>query len=323
MKLLRQWGYDIKDLFGLTQYRKKCAYVARYVVSVTNTSSLAQNISIIIPVPSDMPYQVLAEQPRIQGGSTVISREHTYGNRYGVIDATFEAGMTKEFSEFFAIAVAPRKTIWGEKYLLGTYPKKMADECALYLHSDTYINSDDEAVRDLACAIMGSETDIEIILRTINAYVVNNVRYGNPIPGLYSSRDAMTKEVVDCGGFDALFVALARACGIPARIVSGFWAGYPSSMMHAWVEALLPNGEWIVADPSIEHLRKKRRRIQPGYFGYSGSDRIAFSVGCDMAIPVRNGVAHVDILQHPFVVAEKGETSVMTSLTFTTHRLRL
>ncbi len=324
INFLKGISYRIRELSGLETYRKRRVYTVHYTVSILNTSSLSQNISVIMPVPSDMEYQTLAQQPRLHPANAIITRESMYGNRYAVIDARIAPGKTEECSESFAIGVIPRVYEFGKKkYLLEDYSEALLQKHEIYLRPDRYSNSEDEDIRNRAKSIQGEERDVEIIIERINVYVIETLRYGHPIPGLYSAEEACTKEVVDCGGFDTLFIALSRACGIPARIICGFWAGYSLSTMHAWVEILFPDGEWIAADPSIEHLRKKGKRVQSGRLGYIGSDRIAFSIGCDIPIQRGKHTTHVDILQHPIVIAQEGESSITTRLMVTTRNIPL
>ncbi len=59
-----------------------------------------------------------------------------------------------------------------------------------------------------------------------------------------------------CQDYAHLMIALARCVGIPARYVSGYlFAGGDESIRgdqatHAWVECLLPSGEWFAVDPT-------------------------------------------------------------------------
>jgi transglutaminase-like putative cysteine protease len=58
-----------------------------------------------------------------------------------------------------------------------------------------------------------------------------------------------------CQDFTHLMIALARACGIPARYVSGFLHGSRdayrgTSQSHAWCELLFPSMGWVGFDPT-------------------------------------------------------------------------
>jgi len=63
----------------------------------------------------------------------------------------------------------------------------------------------------------------------------------------------LAKAAGDCTEFSLLFVALARASGIPAREVSGLAAteadGQPAFGFHAWAEVAL-DGHWVQVDPT-------------------------------------------------------------------------
>ena len=169
--------------------------------------------------------------------------------------------------------------------------------------------SQDPKVKARATGLRGSEIRCRHILRQFNEYVIRSLRYGNPRRGLYSASDALSLPEVDCGGFDSLFCALCIASGIPGRIVSGFWPGTDAeTAMHAWCEVCLPDGSWVPADPSIEHLvRAGRDRTKSGRLGYVGSDRVVFSVGSNIPIELEGGTATtVDLLQHPTVVVREG-----------------
>jgi transglutaminase-like putative cysteine protease len=53
----------------------------------------------------------------------------------------------------------------------------------------------------------------------------------------------------DCNEHAQLFVALARAAGIPARTVSGLVAIDGTFYYHAWAEVMLH--EWVAVDPTF------------------------------------------------------------------------
>jgi hypothetical protein len=129
---------------------------------------------------------------------------------------------------------------------------------------------------------------------------------------LYSVTKALRLKTVDCGGYDTLFASICLALGIPARIVAGYWLGYKQNLMHAWLELQLPNGQWLPADPSVEALRKVGRSKKIGGLGKIGSDRIAFSYGCDIKLFEYKNVV-VDILQVPFILPETEQRKVKIS----------
>ena len=63
----------------------------------------------------------------------------------------------------------------------------------------------------------------------------------------------------DCGQYSMLFVALCRASGIPARIVSGFRIAEDRSLhYHIWAESFLPDFGWVPADVSLDSFQLGR-----------------------------------------------------------------
>ena len=212
-----------------------------------------------------------------------ILKDEIYGNSvaYWVVRG-LEEGDILTFTQSSEVSVRPHyyKKIEGN---IDNYRKDSIDY-KLYVRSDHYFNSTDSRVQNIANRLMGDEKKVEEIAKKFYEYVRENVNYGNPIEGLYSSIDSLEKDVVDCGGYTCLLGALLRSVGIPARLVSGVLAGYPGEHMHAWLEFMTPEEGWIPADPSSEKLRLQKRDFKPGGFGIVGNDRIILSLGANIKI---------------------------------------
>jgi hypothetical protein len=98
---------------------------------------------------------------------------------------------------------------------------------------------------------------------------VNALIEKRPTVSLPSAREVLRTRVGDCNEHTALFVALARAAGIPARIAVGLVYLRGAFYYHAWSEVWLPAkaglGRWIPVDPTLNqfpadltHLRLAR-----------------------------------------------------------------
>jgi len=72
---------------------------------------------------------------------------------------------------------------------------------------------------------------------------------------------------------------------------------------------MLPNGQWLPADPAVESLRKQQRTKKVGQLGFVGSDRIAFSYGCNILLEIKGQEKRADILQNPLVFPQNGPDS--------------
>ena len=88
----------------------------------------------------------------------------------------------------------------------------------------------------------------------------------------------------NCTDFHALFIALARARGIPARFVIGFPLGNPGAgeipAYHCWAE-FYAGWVWVPVDASEAWKKPARHNY---YFGRLDADRIAFTMGRDLVL---------------------------------------
>jgi len=100
-----------------------------------------------------------------------------------------------------------------------------------------------------------------------------------------------------CADIHSVFVALARAEGIPAREVFGIRMpkgkdGDMTKAQHCWAEFYMPGYGWVVVDPADVRkaiLEKKMtiKEAQPlreYYFGAVDENRVAFGTGRDLKL---------------------------------------
>src|SRR5690606_25670964 len=105
--------------------------------------------------------------------------------------------------------------------------------------------------------------DDEAIARRAMAMINEGFAYTLATPLL--GRNAVDEFLFEqragyCEHFSSAFVALMRAAGIPARVVTGYVGGYRNpigdywlvrnSDAHAWAEAWLPGRGWVRFDPT-------------------------------------------------------------------------
>ena len=98
---------------------------------------------------------------------------------------------------------------------------------------------------------------------------VNAILEKKPTVSLPSALEVLRTRVGDCNEHTALYVALARALGIPARIAVGLVSVRGAFYYHAWPEVYLTEGNgrgmWLPVDPTLNqfpadgtHLRLAR-----------------------------------------------------------------
>lgn len=116
------------------------------------------------------------------------------------------------------------------------------------------------------------------------AFSTHSYQYANPYDNLYnfenglSSANSVSGKVhTTCQGFSAIYLALARAQGIPTRFVYGHRLAVPSNDWmtennidvrdHWWAESFV-NGRWIFVDPTVGTTNKYNKTT--GAWTYHG-----------------------------------------------------
>jgi transglutaminase-like putative cysteine protease len=110
------------------------------------------------------------------------------------------------------------------------------------------LESEDPAIVAQARRIAGTDTDPERVARRINDWVHANLQKRVTF-GIPSARQVLRRRTGDCNEHTQLYVALARAAGIPARIAAGLVHIDGKFYYHAWPEVRL--GEWVAVDPTL------------------------------------------------------------------------
>ena len=137
-----------------------------------------------------------------------------------------------------------------------------------FLQSEPFIESDDpQILAEAMKAVEKAETPrarAERLVRHVNALLEKK-----PTVSLPSAREVLRTRVGDCNEHTVLYVALARASGIPARISVGLAFSRGAFYYHAWPEVYLDEGRgrglWLPVDPTFNqfpadalHLRLAR-----------------------------------------------------------------
>jgi transglutaminase-like putative cysteine protease len=123
-------------------------------------------------------------------------------------------------------------------------------EYAKYIRADKLIEADNQAIINIARKLAGNESSPYRIARLYYEYVNDYMNY-QPIDGIGGALFALKNGYGECGDYAALFVALCRASGIPARPVVGRWAMPENGSYHVWAEFYLQDVGWVPVDPSF------------------------------------------------------------------------
>jgi hypothetical protein len=133
-------------------------------------------------------------------------------------------------------------------------------DLARYTKPEPLLESDDPAIRAQADAAVAGATDAraraERLTRAVNAMLDKKSTVGLP-----SAREVLRTKVGDCNEHTALYVAMARSLGIPARIAVGLAYTKGAFYYHAWPEVFVAEradrpgrGTWLPVDPTFNQF---------------------------------------------------------------------
>ena len=121
--------------------------------------------------------------------------------------------------------------------------------------AEPLIQSNHPKITQLAWRIAGADKgndptvrDPRIVAERLNTWVHDSIR--NRVTfGIPSALQVLQSRSGDCNEHTQLFVALARAVGLPARVASGLAFVDGKFYYHAWPEVLL--NDWVAVDPTF------------------------------------------------------------------------
>lgn len=135
----------------------------------------------------------------------------------------------------------------------GVLPTSIGSVHPLYFLRDTPLTQASEAIRAMALSLP-DQGDVLARLHALSAAVSDAVAYrGGVTTSQTSAAEAFALGAGVCQDHAQVFIAGARALGIPARYVTGYLlaeGGMAMHETHAWVEALVPDLGWVGFDPS-------------------------------------------------------------------------
>ncbi|OGH19443.1 MAG: hypothetical protein A3D75_01705 [Candidatus Levybacteria bacterium RIFCSPHIGHO2_02_FULL_37_18] len=188
-----------------------------------------------------------------------------------------------------------RKTVGVKgKVKVSLLPKKQVEsEDALkqYVQSRSYWQSTDEEISNLANTLKTPKNIYDYVTSKLS---YDSTRVSQSKPRLGAKNVLKNPSSAVCLEFTDLFIALARAAGIPAREVDGFAytqnfkqrpLSLKSDILHAWPEYYDKDVQrWIMVDPTWENTSGV------DYFYTFDLDHVAFVIkGRDSMYPVSPG----------------------------------
>lgn len=119
---------------------------------------------------------------------------------------------------------------------------------AVFLDPEPLLESGNPEIRSLAIRLRGQERNPAVVAERINRWVYDSLRKEITV-GVPSALATLRSRVGDCNEHTQLYVATARAAGIPARVAAGLAYVDGKFYYHAWPEVWLER--WVAVDPTF------------------------------------------------------------------------
>ncbi len=131
-----------------------------------------------------------------------------------------------------------------------------------FLTSSAYIQADHPDIQAKAQDILENEVNSWHAAERLCRWVYASIQEKKMSGGFASSLTVLQSLSGDCTEHTVLFIALARAAGIPARICSGIVFAKDAFYYHFWPEVYI--GKWVQMDPTLDQVIADANHIQLG-----------------------------------------------------------
>ncbi len=133
-------------------------------------------------------------------------------------------------------------------YRLNERSRYFRDRFRNELSEEPLLQVNDRQIVNLAVRIAGTERDPRVVAERINRWVHDSLAKEITV-SVPSATQVLRERRGDCNEHTQLYVALARAAGIPARIATGLAYVNGKFYYHAWPEVWLR--DWVAVDPTF------------------------------------------------------------------------
>lgn len=118
-----------------------------------------------------------------------------------------------------------------------------------FLEDSVEVQSKHPMIRALARELSADTTDAWKLALRINRWVFRNLE--KSLVDTVTALDALNERRGECQSHTFLYTAIARAAGIPTKVVNGlvYSPQYKGFLYHAWAEVYV--GEWRALDPTF------------------------------------------------------------------------
>ena len=256
-------------------------YSIEYSVTIKNDGFNPSEIRLYLPVPGEWDAQKEVVIKQISPDPNSQAADANSGNAmiYWKLSGSPKINTSQQFILNFDLTAYETNTHIDPAAVLPY--NKGSEEFKLYTKPEKYIESSDPKIVELAQTLAAGETNPYLLAKKFYDYIIDHTQYKILGKGLNGAKYLLDNGVGECGDYSALFIALSRASGIPARPVVGYWAISGNDQTHVWAEFYLEGLGWIPVDATIGQQSKEKRAY---YFGNMDNQRVILSKGYNTAL---------------------------------------
>ncbi|MBN2517043.1 MAG: transglutaminase domain-containing protein [Deltaproteobacteria bacterium] len=150
------------------------------------------------------------------------------------------------------------------------------DTLKKYLEPSPWIDCQDPAIRAKAFEIIGDETNSWRAAQKISKWVYQNVSKTYS-PGIPVASSVLLNRRGDCNEHTTMFIALARAAGIPTEMCTGLVYMKDGFYYHAWPKVFI--GTWAHIDPTFGQTVADATHFELISGGFAAQSKLATTIG--------------------------------------------
>ena len=258
-----------------------------YAVRLDDLPPEPARVEAWLPLPREHAFQALEGYALVEDYPAEVVEDPEFGNRLLRLDLTSAARSARGSS----LPVTLEATVTRRAYSAwegAPAPTPPPPDLARSLEPDRLVPTDG-FIAEEARRVVGEAGRSLDKARRLYDHVVRTLTYDKSGEGWGRGDATYACDVRtgNCTDFHSLFIAEARAVGVPARFVIGFplpadRAEGTVDGYHCWSEFWLEGRGWVPVDASEAH---KRPELFDFYFGSLDADRVEFTIGRDLDLP--------------------------------------
>ncbi len=257
----------------------------RYLLSVTdridNSNVSLERLRAWEPCPIGWPEQRPVQSTGVRpGGNAVVGLDPENSNRFFFFDITQNLPQPGDSltiqMDYQLTAYETRTNLISERV---PWPYSFDSSFDIYLRHEAGIESSDPDIKAAALAAANGETRVLPMAKKFFDFVIAQSSYYKQ-GGIRGASYLLQNKIGECSDYSALFCALCRASGIPARTVAGYWARTGTDQTHVWAEFYLPLTGWVPVDATVGQEYSGAERDY--FFGNLDNKRIVVSKGLNI-----------------------------------------